>query len=103
MASIESLGALQADNGQIAKFVDPDGRDADFWYLGCIDATLWWVIAADHLRRLAPACPTRAAARLRPSTSRSQRRKRTVWPGVVTSATQLMSWRPSASSALRIG
>src|SRR5439155_15593359 len=30
---------------------DPEGRDADFWYLGCIDATLWWLIAVDHVRR----------------------------------------------------
>ena len=52
--AIDSLDALardQAANGQIPKYVDPDGRDADFWYLGCIDATLWWLIAVDHLRR----------------------------------------------------
>src|SRR5690606_21652009 len=35
----------QADNGQIPKYVDPSGRESDFWYLGCIDATLWWLIA----------------------------------------------------------
>ena len=23
----------------------PHSREADFWYLGCIDATLWWLIA----------------------------------------------------------
>src|SRR5690606_39832512 len=35
----------QADNGQIPKYVDPYGKESDFWYLGCIDATLWWLIA----------------------------------------------------------
>ena len=51
VASLESLAAQQAANGQIPKYVDPARRDADFWYLGCIDATLWWLIAVDHLRR----------------------------------------------------
>ncbi len=51
VASIDALAAQQAANGQIAKYVDPQHNDADFWYLGCIDATLWWLLAADHLRR----------------------------------------------------
>lgn len=51
VASLDALVARQAANGQIPKYVDPDGRDADFWYLGCIDATLWWLIAVDHVRR----------------------------------------------------
>jgi len=51
VASLDALAALQAPNGQIPKYVDPDGCDADFWYLGCIDATLWWLIAVDHVRR----------------------------------------------------
>lgn len=42
---LETLATYQAPNGQIPKFVAPDQRDADFWYLGCIDATLWWLIA----------------------------------------------------------
>ena len=52
--AVDSLNALageQAANGQIPKYVDSDGHDADFWYLGCIDATLWWLIAVDHVRR----------------------------------------------------
>jgi glycogen debranching enzyme len=49
--SVEALARDQARNGQIPKYVDPDGQDADFWYLGCIDATLWWLIAVEHLRR----------------------------------------------------
>ncbi|WKB55252.1 amylo-alpha-1,6-glucosidase [Eleftheria terrae] len=51
VASLDSLAKLQARNGQIPKYVDPAGQDADFWYLGCIDATLWWLIAVDHTRR----------------------------------------------------
>jgi hypothetical protein len=52
--SLDALAAQQAGNGQIPKYVDPEGRDADFWYLGCIDATLWWLLAADDLRRRSP-------------------------------------------------
>ncbi|MBO9650459.1 MAG: glycoside hydrolase [Variovorax sp.] len=51
VASLEALAAQQAPNGQVPKYVDPEGLDADFWYLGCIDATLWWLIAVDHVRR----------------------------------------------------
>jgi len=46
-----TLAAHQAGNGQIAKFVDARSQEADFWYLGCIDATLWWLIALDFLSR----------------------------------------------------
>jgi glycogen debranching enzyme len=51
VASLDALAGQQAANGQIPKYVDPEGQDADFWYLGCIDATLWWLIAVDHVRR----------------------------------------------------
>jgi glycogen debranching enzyme len=44
-AGLETLAQYQAPNGQIPKFVAPDSGEADFWYLGCIDATLWWLIA----------------------------------------------------------
>ncbi len=40
-----TLARYQARNGQLPKFVDPREDEADFWYLGCIDATLWWLIA----------------------------------------------------------
>jgi len=56
-AAVDSLASLvqfQAPNGQIPKYVDPEGRDADFWYLGCIDATLWWLIALQHVRQTSP-------------------------------------------------
>jgi glycogen debranching enzyme len=59
IASLDALAAQQASNGQIAKYVDPQGLDADFWYLGCIDATLWWLIAVDHVRRASPLAEAR--------------------------------------------
>lgn len=59
IASLDALAGEQAANGQIPKYVDPQGRDADFWYLGCIDATLWWLVAVDHVRRHGPVAPGR--------------------------------------------
>lgn len=50
-----TLAGYQAKNGQIPKFVDARAQEADFWYLGCIDATLWWLIALDFLDRRNPA------------------------------------------------
>jgi glycogen debranching enzyme len=44
-AGLHTLARHQAPNGQIAKFVDLQRQEADFWYLGCIDSTLWWLIA----------------------------------------------------------
>lgn len=41
---LHTLAEHQAANGQIPKFVDMQRREADFWYLGCIDSTLWWLI-----------------------------------------------------------
>jgi glycogen debranching enzyme len=49
-----TLAEHQGANGQIAKFVDPHRSEADFWYLGCIDATLWWLIALALLDRIRP-------------------------------------------------
>jgi hypothetical protein len=46
--SLLTLALAQAENGQIPKFVSPAEHDADFWYVGCIDATLWWLIALRH-------------------------------------------------------
>lgn len=46
---MRTLVAYQAPNGQMPKFVDPHRREPDFWYLGCIDSTLWWLIAIDFL------------------------------------------------------
>jgi glycogen debranching enzyme len=57
IAGLDALAAGQAANGQIPKFVDPDGADADFWYVGCIVATVWWLFAVDHVRRAGHAAP----------------------------------------------
>src|SRR5579862_2445970 len=58
VAGLHTLSRHQAPNGQIAKFVDlhrqgatPAKQEADFWYLGCIDSTLWWLIALAILDR----------------------------------------------------
>jgi glycogen debranching enzyme len=48
---LHTLAEHQAPNGQIAKFVDLHRQEADFWYLGCIDSTLWWLIALEFLDR----------------------------------------------------
>ena len=47
---LHTLAEHQAPNGQIPKFVDLQRREADFWYLGCIDSTLWWLIALACLK-----------------------------------------------------
>ena len=49
--ALHTLAAAQAQNGQIAKFVDVAQQEADFWYLGCIDSTLWWLIAVAVLHQ----------------------------------------------------
>ena len=50
-AGIRTLAKHQAPNGQMPKFVDLHRQEADFWYLGCIDSTLWWLIALAFLDR----------------------------------------------------
>ncbi len=50
-AALITLARHQAPNGQMPKFVDAHRRESDFWYLGCIDSTLWWLIAVDFLTR----------------------------------------------------
>src|ERR1700748_3310046 len=42
---LRTLARHQAPNGQIPKYVDVEQQEPDFWYLGCIDSTLWWLIA----------------------------------------------------------
>jgi hypothetical protein len=59
--SLLTLARHQADNGQIPKYVDPESRRGDFWYLGCIDASLWWLIGVDFLLRRAPDSELRSA------------------------------------------
>jgi hypothetical protein len=61
---LDTLGEHQAPNGQIPKFVDPGAREADFWYLGCIDSTLWWLLARDFLERRSPPARSRRSRRV---------------------------------------
>jgi glycogen debranching enzyme len=68
--SLQTLALHQADNGQIPKFVQAQD-DADFWYVGCIDATLWWLIALAELEQIAPAAG--------PSTSKSRVGRALTW------------------------
>jgi len=49
VTGLHTLARHQAPNGQIPKFVDLQHSEADFWYLGCIDSTLWWLIALAFL------------------------------------------------------
>ena len=53
VTGLHTLARHQAPNGQIPKFVNEsvDHTEADFWYLGCIDSTLWWLIAIAFLDR----------------------------------------------------
>ncbi|MCL4800321.1 MAG: glycoside hydrolase [Burkholderiales bacterium] len=59
-AGLATLARHQAGNGQLPKFVDPARAEADFWYLGCIDATLWWLAAAAFLDARDPELRLRA-------------------------------------------
>lgn len=60
VASLLTLGRRQAANGQIPKYVPEGGGKADFWYSGCIDATLWWLLAVDFVDHALPAAGLRA-------------------------------------------
>jgi len=64
-AGLVALARHQADNGQIPKYIDPESAGSDFWYVGCIDATLWWLIAVEFLgRHGAPDLPQELAGRI---------------------------------------
>jgi glycogen debranching enzyme len=51
---LSTLAKYQAKNGQIPKYVKPELGEVDFWYAGCIDATLWWLIAIRFMDRVSP-------------------------------------------------
>jgi glycogen debranching enzyme len=65
VTGLHTLARHQAPNGQIPKFVDLQRREADFWYLGCIDSTLWWLIALAFLDSRAAAGAGRGGLRRR--------------------------------------
>ncbi|MGH8746133.1 MAG: amylo-alpha-1,6-glucosidase, partial [Burkholderiales bacterium] len=69
VAGLATLAERQAANGQIPKFVDPGSDSGDFWYVGCIDATLWWLVALRWLERRA--LQPRLLARLAPHAARA--------------------------------
>jgi hypothetical protein len=64
-----TLARYQAPNGQIPKFVKPEIPEVDFWYTGCIDATLWWLIAVRILERMYPGAGL--GVQLAPNTARA--------------------------------
>lgn len=43
--SLQTLAKYQANNGEIPNYVKPEKSYVDFWRLGSIDATLWWLLA----------------------------------------------------------
>lgn len=56
-AGLLTLARNQAPNGQIPKYVKPEIGEVDFWYTGCIDASLWWLIAVSFFARSVPGDP----------------------------------------------
>jgi len=49
-AGLHTLAEHQARTGR-CEVRDLQRQEADFWYLGCIDSTLWWLIALALLDR----------------------------------------------------
>jgi len=49
--SLLSLASFQTKLGQIPSSVKPESETDHFYYLGSIDATLWWLIAIDYYDR----------------------------------------------------
>jgi glycogen debranching enzyme len=54
-AGLVTLARHQARSGEIPNFVSAASGEADFWYVGAVDATAWWLLAV-HLaeRRTGP-------------------------------------------------
>ncbi|MEA3398634.1 MAG: glycoside hydrolase 100 family protein [Patescibacteria group bacterium] len=50
-ASLETLAKHQTKYGQIPYSVNPSKDGALFYFLGCIDSTLWWLIALDFYHK----------------------------------------------------
>lgn len=47
-AGLKTLARYQAKNGQIPNYIKPESGEANFWHFGCIDSTLWWLIALKY-------------------------------------------------------
>lgn len=47
MNTLDTLSKFQTELGQIPNSISPNhpSNKVEFWYLGCIDATLWWALA----------------------------------------------------------
>ena len=43
--SLEILAKYQAKNGQIPNYIKSGEKRIDFWRIGCIDSSLWWLVA----------------------------------------------------------
>lgn len=52
--SLLSLGKYQSKYGQIPYSVDVGAGQGQYYYLGDIDSTLWWLVALDFYDRYAP-------------------------------------------------
>jgi len=49
--NIKTLGKYQTENGQIPNYVKPEIDYVNFWKMGSIDATLWWLIVVDFYHK----------------------------------------------------
>ncbi|PLX27214.1 glycoside hydrolase [Candidatus Parcubacteria bacterium] len=49
--SLLTLSKHQAEDGEIPNYVKPELPYTDFWRLGSVDATLWWLIALDFYNK----------------------------------------------------
>jgi hypothetical protein len=49
--SLLNLANFQARNGEIPYFIKPEIGKKDFWYVGNIDSSLWWLIAIKFFDR----------------------------------------------------
>jgi len=50
--TLTTLARFQAGNGQVPNCVQPERKYVNFWVMGSIDATLWWLILLKYYERL---------------------------------------------------
>lgn len=51
--SLKTLGKYQTEFGQIPNYVQPERDFKNYWVLGSIDSTLWWLIALYYYNQTA--------------------------------------------------